>query len=466
MFAIPTCRLRDVGAAIEAYDEHFAAHGHALSMTVFDDSGPALRERYFSRLSRIQTKNELYYVGHNEKTALKERLCERLRDRKLAGLVAGLFRPSYGGNRNFTLLYSLGRILVSADDDMRPYALVHDDGQELAENEICRGKVVPLDEAPSEQRSFDILGSFLDVLGKTAETLPDGYARGEFLVDTAMDLETNTTRGFVRDNALFLHHGHVDGSAVVKMAQTFRSGTNDIDALDFLDMFLAHEEQTNLDALPEVYVLGRFRPVVTNKNWRMDCGVAAYDNLLGLPPFFPTRLRFEDYIYRLWIQQPGVVAAHVAAAQNHTKSAYMRNPPASEIWNEEVANLLKRKIRASLTSLDQLTVSFDYDGEVDAEDSELILEKMAGLRRRVLAAAQSCKNERRTEELLRFSFTLESVFSGFERDLFHYNLTRTLKDTVTTFKSSLALWPALLEICDADARHNQLPRIRIGTGAN
>jgi hypothetical protein len=46
-------------------------------------------------------------------------------------------------------------------------------------------------------------------------------------------------------------------------------------------------------------------------------------------------LRFEDYIYRLWIQQEGIVAAHVDAAQNHIKSNYMRNPPAAEILNEE-----------------------------------------------------------------------------------------------------------------------------------
>ena len=60
----------------------------------------------------------------------------------------------------------------------------------------------------------------------------------------------------------------------------------------------------------------------------MDCGVAGYDNTFGLPPFFPTRLRFEDYIYRLWVQQDGIAAAHVDAAQNHIRSNYMRNPPA------------------------------------------------------------------------------------------------------------------------------------------
>ena len=143
-----------------------------------------------------------------------------------------------------------------------------------------------------------------------------------------MDLETNATKGLVRENSLLLQRGRSRAARRVKMAQTFRSGTNDIDALDFVEMFLDDEDQTNPDDLNDVYVLVNFRPVVTKKNWRMDCGVAGYDNTFGLPPFFPTRLRFEDYIYRLWVQQDGIVAAHVDAAQNHIKSNYMRNPPA------------------------------------------------------------------------------------------------------------------------------------------
>ena len=166
---------------------------------------------------------------------------------------------------------------------------------------------------------------------------------------------------------------------MVKIAQTFRSGTNDIDAIDFVDMFLEDEGQTSLDELNEMYVLVNFRPAVTNRNWRMDCGVAGYDNTFGLPPFFPTRLRFEDYIYRLWIQQEGIVAAHVDAAQNHTKSNYMRNPPAAEIFNEEVCNLLKRKIKATVSHMDELSIEFDYDGEVTGADACEILEKIAAL---------------------------------------------------------------------------------------
>ena len=159
-----------------------------------------------------------------------------------------------------------------------------------------------------------------------------------------------------------------------------------------LRQFLDDEQQTSIDSLNDLYVLVNFRPVLTNKNWRMDCGVAGYDNTFGLPPFFPTRLRFEDYIYRMWIQQDGMVAAHVDAAQHHTKSNYMRNPPASEVLNEEIANLLKRKIKSSITSIDELGITFDYAGEVTAQDAEEILDKIAALHQRALQANERARS--------------------------------------------------------------------------
>jgi hypothetical protein len=461
LFVIPTCRLRDVGDTVEAYDRHFTEHGHALRMMVFDDSGPLLHRRYFSELTRRRTKNELFYVGPAEKAALCDDLVSRLGESSLAPLVHELFRPSYGGNRNYTLLYSLGFFLVSADDDMRPHALVDEDGTSFASNEICRGKVVKANDVPREVRTFDTLGAFLDVLGKPASRVPEGYASGDYLVDTATDLETNATREFARSNALLLHDGPVNADAVVKMAQTFRSGTNDVDALDFIELFLRDDAQTSLDTQADVYVLNGFRPVVTNKNWRMDCGVAAYDNMAGLPPFFPTRLRFEDYIYRLWIQQPGIVAAHVPAAQNHARSLYLRNPPASEILNEEVANLLKRKIRTTVTELRELGVSFEYDGELEAEEAEIILDKMHRLMNRVLRAAEVSENSPRRDELLRFAATLHATFYGFDPDCFARGLELMLKESVRRIKGSLELWPLLLEICDPHTRRRDLPQTRL-----
>jgi hypothetical protein len=226
-------------------------------------------------------------------------------------------------------------------------------------------------------------------------------------------------------------------------------------------MFLDDEEQTDLDHLNESYVLENFRPVVTNKNWRMDCGVAGYDNTYGLPPFFPTRLRFEDYIYRLWVQQDGILAAHVDAAQNHIKNNYMRNPPAAEIFNEEVANLLKRKICASVTSLNDLGISFDYDGAVSADDAHTILEKISGLHRRALAAADSTSSPERSQTLRQFAGNLDKAFYRFEPDFFHQNLLRIVGDVIDVIRASIQLWPSLVEICYFHKKRRGLPSVRV-----
>ena len=435
-FVIPTYRLRDVGETVVEYDEHFWRNGHSTRIIVFDDSSPVSQEKYYPLLEQTRTHQDVFYVGPREKEQFVAYLNRRLRDRRLEPLVKNLFRPSYGGNRNFTLMYTLGGLMVSSDDDMRPYVLMEDSPESLAADEVSRGRLHRTGQNGYTRKSFDILSSFLDVLGRRADDVPANYERGELLVDTAMDLETNTTRGLARENSLVLQRGQVPADAVVKMAQTFRSGTNDVDAIDFAELFLDNEEQIDPDELNELYVLINFRPAVTNKNWRMDCGVAGYDNSFGLPPFFPTRLRFEDYIYRLWVQQDGVVAAHVDAAQTHTKSNYMRNPVAAEIFNEEVSNLLKRKIKASVTALDELSVSFDYDGEVTSEDAREILDKVAAVHSRALKAAERASKPTRAEALRLFAANLNKAFYSFEPDFFQQNLLRIVDDVVSVIKGS------------------------------
>jgi hypothetical protein len=460
-FVIPTYRLRDVGETVEQYDEHFWRNGHAVRMMVFDDSSPANQEKYYPLLEQTKTHNELYYVGPREKEQFLAYLNQRLRDKRLEALVKNLFRPSYGGNRNFTLMYTLGGLLVSADDDMRPYTLMEDSPESLADDEVCRGKLLKAGRNGYTRKSFDILTSFLDVLGKPADEVPANYERGELLLDTSMDLETNATKGLARENSLMLQRGPLPGGAVVKMAQTFRSGTNDIDAIDYVEMFLDDEAQTSPDDLNDVYVLVNFRPVVTKKNWRMDCGVAGYDNTFGLPPFFPTRLRFEDYVYRLWVQQDGLAAAHVDAAQNHTKSNYMRNPPAAEIFNEEVSNLLKRKIKASVARLDELTIAFDYDGEVTAQDAREVLDKITRLYGRAAEAAQTAARPERAEALRLFAANLDKAFYGFEPDFFQQNLLRIADDVISVIKGSIELWPTLVEICYFQKDRKGLPQVKV-----
>jgi hypothetical protein len=460
-FVIPTYRLREVGETVERYDEHFWRNGHAVQMIVFDDSSPANQGKYYPLLEQTTTHNSLYYVGPREKDQFLAHLNGRLRDKRLEGLVKNLFRPSYGGNRNYTLMYTLGGLMISSDDDMRPYTLIEDSPESLADDEVCRGKLVKAGKNGYTRKSFDIFASFLDVLGRPAGQVPDNYDRGELLVDTSMDLETNTTKGLTWENSLMLQHGLVADDAVVKIAQTFRSGTNDIDVLDFVDLFLADEEQTNLDDLNDVYVLVNFRPVVTKKNWRMDCGVAGYDNTFGLPPFFPTRLRFEDYIYRLWVQREGVAAAHVDAAQHHTRSNYMRNPPAGEIFNEELTNLLKRKIKNTVSRLDELGIAFDYEGEVTAQDAEEILTKIVTLHKRAIQTAETAVSQQRSHALRLFAANLEKTFYGFEPDFFQQNLVRIVDDVVSVIKGSIELWPTLVEICYFQKHRERLPQVRV-----
>jgi hypothetical protein len=463
-FVIPTFRLRDVGETIEQYDEHFWRNGHSVPMIVFDDSSPVNQEKYYPLLEKTRTHNDLYYVGPKEKEQFLAHLNARLRDKRLESLVKNLFRPSYGGNRNFTLMYTLGNRMVSADDDMRPFTLMEHSPESLDSDEICRGRLHRVGQNGYGRKSFDILTSFLDVLGKRASQVPENYERGELLVDTAMDLETNATKGLSRENSLMLQRGQLPDDAIVRMAQTFRSGTNDIDAVDFVDMFLENDGQTNPEDLNDVYVLVNFRPVVTKRNWRMDCGVAGYDNTFGLPPFFPTRLRFEDYIYRLWVQQEGIAAAHVDAAQNHTKSNYMRNPPAAEIFNEEVSNLLKRKIQASVSRLDELTIAFDYEGEVTAQDAEEILTKIASLHGRALKAAETTTNPERADALRLFAANLHKAFYAFEPDFFQQNLLRIVDDVIAVIKGSIELWPTLIEICYFEKSRKGLPQLRVNNG--
>ena len=81
-FAIPTYRLRDVPQTVQAYDDNFSANGHNVKLMIFDDSSPATQKKYYSLLEQTRTKNELYYVGPNEKEAFIQFVNKRLNNRR------------------------------------------------------------------------------------------------------------------------------------------------------------------------------------------------------------------------------------------------------------------------------------------------------------------------------------------------------------------------------------------------
>jgi hypothetical protein len=167
-----------VPETVERYDENFWLNGHEVALIVFDDSSLVNHHKYYAQLEATRTANPLNYVGPREKEQFFQVLLHRLREPKLEGPVRNLFRPSYGGNRNFTLMYSLGAFLVSSDDDMRPSALIEHSPESLAPDEICRGKLMKAKAGGFEERSFDLLTAFNDVLGKTVRDLPGNYEKG------------------------------------------------------------------------------------------------------------------------------------------------------------------------------------------------------------------------------------------------------------------------------------------------
>jgi hypothetical protein len=79
-FVIPTHRLRDVGEAVEAYDEHFWRNGHSVQILVFDDSTLSNQAKYYSHLESTTTHQPVYYVGPYEKERFMSYLNSRLRD--------------------------------------------------------------------------------------------------------------------------------------------------------------------------------------------------------------------------------------------------------------------------------------------------------------------------------------------------------------------------------------------------
>jgi hypothetical protein len=134
----------------------------------------------------------------------------------------------------------------------RRYATVLSHGGQpgsLENDEISRERLHKVGKNGYSRKSFDIMSAFFDVLGKAVFEVPENYERGELLIDTAMDLETNATKGLVEENTMVLQRGQMPEDAIVKIAQTFRSGTNYIDAIDFVDMFWGDEQQISLDDL-------------------------------------------------------------------------------------------------------------------------------------------------------------------------------------------------------------------------
>ena len=120
-FVIPTYRLRDVGETVESYDEHFWRNGHAPTIIVCDDSSPSAQEKYFAALEQTSTHCELYYVGPKRERTIHQLSaagCATSGSTDWSRICSAQLRRQ----SQFHADAHAGGLMISSDDDMRPYA--------------------------------------------------------------------------------------------------------------------------------------------------------------------------------------------------------------------------------------------------------------------------------------------------------------------------------------------------------
>jgi len=226
-------------------------------------------------------------------------------------------------------------------------------------------------------------------------------------------------------------------------------------------MFINDPESTDIDKIPNVYVLEAYKPFITKQGWRLATGVSGYDNRDGLPPFFPTKLRFEDYIFRIWSQRKEVATAHVNCIQHHTRNVYMRESVPYLILNETIAKYLKDKIRESVKEIKPYSIDFEYDGLIDIDDINPLLENIKEFYSKVLQMEKHTKDRKRKEGLKKFSQSIYETFFRFEPDHFLSEFSQIVDEEIFAIKDCMSYWQMILEITMFKGASGELPVRRL-----
>jgi len=442
MFVIPTYRLQYVNTTVRAYSGNFKTYRHVLPIVIFDDSDISTSRQYAGLLEKAKNTGGIFYVGPQEKAQFLSDLETKTNiDRYL---LQAIFQPSYGGNRNFIVIYTLGNMYISSDDDMAPYGIFEKESNGLGKGEVCKGRYIDRRFSNYYTESQDIVTAYLSVLGKRVSEIKVHVGLGKVVEDSAAELLTNTTNGELGQSTLTVHPGSLDANATVKVAQTYRTGSPDINASDYAREFLRNPVLFSSNGMTRVFAISRFIPCITDSNWRIDCGVSAYDNTEGLPPFIPTKLRFEDYIYRIWVAKNSrVAAAHVAAVQTHDRDPYNRSSIAQEFHNEELANYLKLELLRGISEVGNITLTFEGNVHFNGVIAREIIKRAKRLHQEAMSTA--VKSAYKKGCLLSFARDILNTFCGFNQREFLRDTKIRLNLEYDLLKKTTEAWPIILE---------------------
>ncbi|MDP2736544.1 MAG: hypothetical protein Q8O59_02025 [bacterium] len=438
LMVLPTYRFSEACGTVDKYYNNFQRHGHQIPIIVFDD----LRQNESNINSYaheyFQHKSGIFYVGQNEKA----RFLNNLKS-KLAGndkLIDKIFRPSFGGNRNFTLVYTLGKKMMTVDDDMSPVGFFGS-SEKIEKNIVCQGHYVHKNNEDYQRVEQDVAGAFLAVLGKKVGGLK--YLQGQYVIDDSMDLYTNNSSGGLLNGIrLSIKPGKIEKDSLVKVAQTYRTGSTDVDAIDYINEFFVDPHAITINDLNEVFVISNFLPCLTKENWRIDSGVCALDNRFGLPPFIPTTLRFEDYLFRIWSQKEGIASAHVGAVQTHKRSPN-RPSLASNFLSEELTAVLKRELRKLAKDIYATHIEFGQDLEITKEDICQMISRGRQIKDRAKKEAKIRIKE--SQYFFDLAKDMEKNFFDFDERIFEAKIRETLKAEFDLLLKTMETWPKILE---------------------
>jgi len=327
---------------------------------------------------------------------------------------------------------------MTVDDDMLPIGIFCEGANQSTA--ICEGTFIPKTGRDYEEKDQNIARAFLDVLGKKVSEIKIGH--GKHIFDDSVDFYSNNSKGPLSENIkLVLKPGQIKKDCIVKIAQTYRTGSPDIDAIDYINAYFDESYVIATNDLNKIFALNSFSPCITKTNWRIDSGVCALDNRHGLPPFIPTVLRFEDYIFRIWTQKENVATAHVNAVQTHRKSLN-RPSMASSFLNEEMAALLKRELRRLAKSLYATHIEFGSNLEITEKDLRSILEK--GLAIKDKAEKEARRRPRESHFFFKLANDMDVVFDSFDAKTFGKKTRTILAKEFELLLATMEIWPKIV----------------------
>lgn len=468
---IPTYkRPHEVKETIELYTANFKQYGWNIPVYVFDESPAGIAKCVIANLKQINADFPIFYIGEKERIGLANNLIAK--ESKLdSELLEDIFLGSkkYGNrnsHRNSALAYLIGESFLTVDDDMKPWGLMHKEDVQLSKDQISKGMFLPegIAKTVSMKQQYDIVTGYLEFLGKKVCNFPapiKGIIPYEVEANTAHALH-EAIMGHYIDDDIFLANAKINPEATLRYVMTHLTGDADIDSEDILMNFIESGEKSLLDG-KEVfkYVMMSCKPAIMHTNWRFTAAMTAFDNTSGLPPFIPTAWRCGDFGIRVFLAKTKHIAmAYTGNATVHDRSLSGRNDTVADFAKEELAILLKSKIKSSVNGVDDFTFNLASDVSVTKEESQNIFDKAHDY---IKSAKNNIKKNPLKADNYKYFITLmqENYPNLYNFARFHTYIQKEIDREYRRYRRTLEVWPRLMEVVTDLKKKSKLPVLKI-----